>query len=104
MGKKYPSRPERWNAACAKIREAYDQMADLKQQIEDGFGELQSLKEEYESWRDNTPDNLQQTATYEKLDEVCNLDLEPDFGDLDAVESALSDAEGIDLPRGHGRD
>jgi hypothetical protein len=50
---------------------------------------LRDLQAEYQEWPDNLPESLQDTALAEKLQEVCDLDLE---------------ALNIDLPRGFGRD
>lgn len=59
--------------------------------------ELQSLQEEFAEWRDNLPENLQQSALGEKLETVCDLDLQS------AIDLA-EEARDIDLPRGFGRD
>lgn len=77
------SRADRWADACGTARE--------------GLDELASLKEEYEEWRDNLPENLQQSALGEKLQAVCDLD-------LDSAVSMIDEAEGMDLPLGFGRD
>jgi hypothetical protein len=62
------TRPQRWAEAIAT---------------------LQALQAEYQEWLDNLPESLQDTALAEKLQEVCELDLE---------------ALDLDLPRGFGRD
>lgn len=59
--------------------------------------ELKDIQSDFESWRDNLPENLQSSPVGEKLDAVCDLDLD---GALDT----LSEAEGVDLPLGFGRD
>lgn len=59
--------------------------------------ELLSMQSEFEEWRDNLPENLQQSALGEKLDTVCDIDLQ---GALDAAQ----EAESADLPLGFGRD
>lgn len=51
---------------------------------------LQEVQAEYQQWLDNLPDQLQESPVGQKLNEVCNLDLE-----------SLADVE---LPRGWGRD
>jgi hypothetical protein len=59
--------------------------------------DLRSIQEEYEEWKDNLPENLEQSALGEKLEAVCDLDLD----------DALSTAQGAldaDLPLGFGRD
>lgn len=102
-----PSRVKRWGDAVAKIQAAIDgARAVLDAELEEGVSELEELKEEFESWKDNLPENLQQSPLGEKLEAVCDLDL--DFTDLtsalDDAESKLSEAESIDLPLGFGRD
>ena len=62
------SRPERWRAAVATLRE---------------------LQESYQTWRDNLPESLEDSATAELLDAVIAVDLDQ----LD-----------IELPKGFGRD
>ncbi len=83
---KQQSRPERWAAACSKALEGLEGLEDLK-----------SLQEEYEEWKDNLPENLASSPVGEKLEEVCGLDLES------AVDT-VGEAEGLDLPRGFGKD
>jgi len=77
------SKITRWGEACAKASE--------------GLNELQSLKEEYEEWLENMPENLSGSATAEKLQEVVDFDFE------DAI-NTVSEAESLDLPRGYGND
>ena len=55
------------------------------------------MQKEYEEWKDNLPENLQQSPVGEKLEAVCDLDIE---GAIEMV----SEAEGLDLPLGFGRD
>ncbi len=62
------SRPARWAAALAELR---------------------TLQAEYEAWRDQLPEALAESRTAERLDEVCDVDL---------------DALDVELPRGFGRD
>lgn len=80
---KEKSRTSRWFDASSTLREAFD--------------ELVAIREEYEDWRDNLPENLQSSALYDKLEEVCNID-------LDTMDSIISDCEGADLTLGFGRD
>lgn len=64
---------------------------------------MNEVRAEYEEWRDNLPENLQQSALGEKLNAVADLDFEP--GNLlSDAEGAISEAEGADLPLGFGRD
>lgn len=77
------SRAQRWADATNALREALDS--------------LREVQGEYQEWRDNLPENLSTSALAEKLDAVCELD-------LDSVEQAVDEAEGLDLPKGFGRD
>ena len=63
----------------------------------DGLSELVELQQEYQSWLDNLPENLQSSSLNSKLEEICNLELEA------ALETA-QEADSIDLPLGFGRD
>lgn len=77
------SRAGRWAKACADAGAA--------------LSELREVQEEYEEWRDNLPEGLQNGPTGEKLDEVCELDIES------AIE-VVDEAKEVDLPLGFGRD
>ena len=77
------SRPDRWAKAIEAARAA--------------VVDLEEVKEEYQEWRDNLPENLEMTPTSEKLDEVLDLDLE-------SINDTLDEAENLELPRGFGRD
>lgn len=77
------SRSKRWAEAASDACEA--------------LSILREVQEEYEEWRDNMADSFEGTATQEKLDEVCDMDVE---GALDMINEATE----IDLPRGFGRD
>lgn len=78
------SRVVRWGEAAAAAVAAVE---DLKSMQDDDF----------QPWKDGLPENLQSSAVGEKLDAVCDLD-------LDSALSTLQDAEGLDLPLGFGRD
>jgi len=80
---KRKSRPQRWADAAGRAEEAINELVDLQQ--------------EYSDWKDNLPENLGQSVLGEKLEEVCGLDLE-------SAQSTVSEAAGIDLPRGFGKD
>ena len=80
---KRPSRSTRWADACARASEA--------------LGELQDLQQEYSDWKDNLPESLQSSPVGEKLDAVCELDIE-------GAMSTVEEADGADLPQGFGRD
>ena len=78
-----PSRASRWSDAC--------------NDASDAIGRLKELQEEYSDWKDNLPENLLASPVGEKLEAVCDLD-------LDGAESTIGEAEGLDLPMGFGRD
>ena len=63
------TRPQRWADAVATLRE---------------------LQEAYQAWLDNLPESLQDSALAEKLQAVCDLDLD--------------ELENVDLLLGLGRD
>lgn len=67
------------------------------QRAVDALEEAISIQEEYSDWKDNVADNFQSGAMYEKLEAVCDIDLE---GAKDTLEEAM----GLDLPLGFGRD
>lgn len=77
------TRQAKWVSACAKIREGYDDLA--------------GLVEEFQSWYDNLPEQLQASPVGEKLQAITEMD-------MDSIGSAIEEAEGVDLPRGFGRD
>jgi len=52
--------------------------------------ELTALRSEYCAWLDALPDSLQETATAEGLQAICDVD--------------LSELQAIEPPRGFGRD
>lgn len=82
MSKKL-SRSARWHEACSKANEA--------------LAELSDLKSEYAEWHDNLPENLQSSPLGEKLEAVCDLD-------IDSAMDVIEEAESLDLPQGFGRD
>lgn len=81
--KRAPSRATRWAEAAGDAVDALQRLRDLQS--------------EYEDWKDNLPENLQGSTLGEKLEAVCDLDLD---GALDTA----TEAEGLDLPLGFGRD
>jgi hypothetical protein len=60
------------------------------QRWRDAVAELAALQREYDTWLQTLPDSLQQTATAEALQAICDLD--------------LVDLQAIEPPRGFGRD
>lgn len=94
---KSPSRVKR----LAEIRDRAETAAsDLRQALE----ELYDLQQEYQEWRDNLPDNLESSPIAEKLDTICEIDIESSIGSMDDIESAISEFGDADLPLGFGRD
>lgn len=60
------------------------------QRWRDAVAELVALQAEYQTWLDGLPESLHDSATAEALKTVCDLD--------------LSELDGIEPPRGFGRD
>jgi hypothetical protein len=99
------SRTARWLAAVADAHEIASEIESLKGKLEEALADVVAVQEEYAEWRDNLPENLQQSALGEKLDAVADMDFDvAENIDIDAVLSALSEADGVDLPLGFGRD
>lgn len=80
---KPPGRPKRWAEAAAKALE--------------GLQDLEGMRAEFEEWRDNLPEGLQQSALGEKLDTIADMDIE-------SAITIAEEADGADLPLGFGRD
>lgn len=99
MAKKGTSRAARWAEAeaCSKADTAG---ADLSAALE----ELIEIQSEYEEWKDNLPENLQTAPVGEKLEAVCNLDLQGALDSLEEVTETITEANNADLPQGFGRD
>ena len=106
--KKSNSRAARWADAVGNALAALEQLEGHLTDLEESASDLRSVQEEYEEWKDNLPENLQSSALGEKLEEVCNLDIENAADTLrnaiDEVKGVFEEAEGVDLPRGFGRD
>lgn len=98
------SRVDRWNDATMRARAELQAAASAMDALDAALEELRSVRDEYEEWRDGLPDSQQSSATAEKLNMVCDIDI-PDVGDaLIDVKTALDEAENADLPLGYGRD
>lgn len=102
------SRPKRWEDAIAKAQTELSNMQAAQAAFDEACSELADVKQEYEDWRDNLPENLQNGTLAEKLGEVADLDID---SAKDGLDSALSEAvdlfetaAGLELPRGFGRD
>lgn len=80
---KSKSRPQQWADAAGRAEQALQELVDLQS--------------EYQEWKDNMPENLQSSPLGEKLDTLCDLDLQS------ALDTA-QEANAAELPRGFGRD
>ena len=125
------SKSARWAEAVDAAREALGRIGDSAQEMdfdeiesaasdfENAMQDLATVKEEYQEWYDGMPENLQGSATGEKLEALLEVDVESatvDTGTLadairEAIEEVLRDAtdiideaEGVELPVGFGRD
>jgi len=77
------SRRTRWDEAVATANE--------------GISALVELVSEYQDWRDNLPENLDDSPVAEKLDSVIDLG-------VDELETIINECAEADLPLGFGRD
>jgi hypothetical protein len=106
--KRPSSRASRWADACGDALSALSEIGRHLDALETAVGELRAVQEEYEEWKDNLPENLANSPLGEKLEEVCGLNIEDAAQQirdaLDEVQSTIEEAEGVDLPRGFGRD
>lgn len=88
------SRPARWAEALKTAREAYDNLSAALEA-------LHEIQQEYDEWKSNLPENLENSTLAQKLDDVLNMDFESCASE---VESTLDEAEAVELPQGFGRD
>jgi hypothetical protein len=79
------SRPKRWQAAI--------------EAAQDGISQLIELLEEYQDWRDNIPENLEDSPIVEKLDAIIDEGQE-----FETMQSDLEGATMVEFPLGFGRD
>ncbi len=85
----------------AEMRERAEGAAnDLRLALDD----LYELQQEYQEWRDNLPENLASSPIAEKLDTICEIDIESQVSTIDDIESAIGEFGDADLPLGFGRD
>lgn len=125
------SRSARWMTAVEEARDAIERISTAAQEMdvneiesaasdfEQAMQDLASVKEEYQEWYDNMPENLQQGATGEKLEAISQIDIESATLDFSAIQEAiqqavseiideaagyLDEAESAELPAGFGRD
>lgn len=99
--KRSSSRFARWQDAVSDARSAID---EAESALRSSFESLQEIQQEYMEWRDSLPESLQSSAVGEKLDAVCDLDLDSPLTQLDDISTTIDEAEGLDLPRGFGKD
>jgi hypothetical protein len=102
------SRPVRWSEASNQALVALEAMSQQLGYLEGALGDLRGIQEEYEENRDNMPENLTNSPYGEKLNAVCDLQIE-DIAEAvrNAIEEAqdrVGEANEIDLPRGFGKD
>ena len=72
----------------------------LINQTRDIVADSEGLKEEYQMWLDNMPENLEQSRTGDKLNET--IDALDNF--IQSLEDASGELEGIELPLGFCND
>lgn len=94
------SRPKRWAVAVAELSKAKSNLETAAEEYNNALSELRDIQSEYEEAKDNTPDNLQSTPYYEKLEAICDLSLD----DLELELDIVDEVESVDLPLGFGRD
>lgn len=110
MATKQNGRPTRWRAAVAACQQAREKVNDAASELAAALTDLYDIQQEYQEWRDGMPENLEQSATAEKLDAILDLSLDNNgcaedvLGDWDSISTAIDDAESAELPLGFGRD
>ena len=71
-----------------------EKVDDMLTSLQIIVSDLENLKDEVEVWRDNTPENMQQSDKFEMIETFCE--------DLEIAEGSLSETiemlEGIDYP------
>lgn len=82
---KKQSRVDRWNESVAAAIQAANA-------LESALGDLLDVQSEYQDWKDGLPENLESSAVGEKLEAVCDLDIEGAKDTVDDIISTLSDA------------
>lgn len=99
------SRPKRWAEAVEKLRTAFDSLTSAATEYDSALEELRDVKQEYEEWKDNLPENLQGGTLAEKLETICDMDMDNSADDaIGELENLITEAEGAELPMGFGRD
>lgn len=85
------------NAPDVKSKSRSRRWTDAVSRASDALNELVEIRQEYQDWLDNLPENLQESPVGEKLESICNID-------VDSALEIVNEAEGADLPLGFGRD
>jgi hypothetical protein len=106
--KKRQSRADRWQEAAGNALSAIQAIESQVSDFETAVSELRSVQEEYEGWKDALPENLSSSPLGERLQEVCDLDIEDIANSLreavDEAQGKIEEAESMELPQGWGRD
>lgn len=102
--KKRQSRSDRWSEAVGKLRTAAENVESGKTEWEEALEEVRSIREEFESWRDNLDGKFEGSALVEKLEAICEIDLDSAELDTETLTSLVDELDGADLPLGFGRD
>jgi hypothetical protein len=84
------ARQRRYRRRQKALRRQAQRPQSRAQQWDAAVQVLQTLQGEYQQWLDNLPDSLRESPVGQKLEQVCNLDLES--------------LAYVELPRGWGRD
>lgn len=117
------SRPKRWEhgvSSAKALLEEYkqrldyvndtinnfvDELNEMAGQVNVAVEDLQSIQSEYEDWQSGLPENLADSPTAQKLEEVINIDLTVEIAQIEFEEFGIDTYhEDVDLPRGFGRD
>jgi DNA repair exonuclease SbcCD ATPase subunit len=102
------SRSKRWGEAASNALSAIEKLSIHVDSLESALGDLRSVQEEYEEWKDNLPENLASSALGEKLEAVTSLEIEDAAQKIrdaiDEVQCQIEEADGAELPQGFGRD
>lgn len=91
------SRPKR-------LAEYFGRAEQAAGELRDALQDLYDLQQEYQEWRDNLPENLENSSIAEKLDAITEIDIESQVSAIDEIDSAISEFAEADLPLGFGRD
>jgi chromosome segregation ATPase len=99
---KQRSRPQRWGDAVAEANEAVAELEAAKEKLSSALQAIKEVQDEYQNWLSNMSENLQSSPTAEKLEAICEIDLEVE--DVEGMIEAVGEADAAELPLGFGRD